>query len=255
MENNPFFMKLYSEINDDFATYSPMTTDEEKMQIINKAMRLFSSNTFSKIKEMRVIEEIDDPIGKFKSGYVNNLFMCRSLLKEIPIPHNPPSHYKIFNETSTNLYENYSRTLDYLTGKFYLNDVISCRDDLNNFNTGRVLCWSNTNILLDHILQTNYQYLDIDLVTFGSPLLIPNYTTLKNSVNLYHEDDWMLGFVSALYNINISDLQKDKLIEIQLDNDQICRLVIISKNKFQIDFTLAPTLAPTLPHRYYYAFF
>lgn len=248
MENNFFFMRFYKEINDDFDTYSPTSTEDEKIQIVNKAMSLFSSSVFPKKNKLAILDDdISDPIETFKSKHDNNLFMCRTLLKDIKIPHSPPNHYKIFNETSTTLYENYSRTLEYLTGKFYINDVIACRNEINNFNNGHVLCWSNTSILLDHILQTNYQKLDIDILTFGSPILVPSYKTITNCTNLYHEDDWMLGFVSALYKLDISDIPRDKLVEIELDNNQVCKMVIISKNKFQNDFTL--------PHRYYYAFF
>ena len=247
MENNPFFNKFYSTISEDFEVYRPGTTDEEKGTIIHKAMRLFSSSRLSPIKKINIDEDIESPIEKFTSTMENRLFMFRSLQTNMTAPHNPPETYKVFNETSFDLYENYSKTLDYLQGTFYIKDVISCRDEINNFKKGRVLCWSNTNILLDHVLQTNYQKLDIDLLTFGSPILVPNYKTISNCINLYHEDDWMLGFVSALHKIDFANIPKDKLIQCEFENNQTSKFVVISRNKFLEGYTM--------PHRYYYAFF
>ncbi len=247
VDNNPFFMKLYNEINTDFITYSPDTSEEERNSIITRAFKLFSSNTFPKVVKINFKEEIENPIKLFSSTRENNMFMFRTLQTNMDIPHIPPDTYKIYKETSFSLFENYSKTLEYLSGKFYINDLVSCRETINKFREGRILCWSNTNILLNHLLQTNYQKLDLDIITYGSPILIPLYDCIKSSVNLYHEDDWMLGFISALYNLDISTISKDKLIEVELSNNQVCKMVIISKNKFVDGFTL--------PHRYYYAFF
>ncbi len=245
MESNPFFMKFYETITEDFTIYKPDTTEEEKQALINRAMMLFSSNKIPKIINITFENDVENPIDTYSSKQQNNLFMFRALHTDAPVPHQPPEKYKMFYETSFNIYENYSKTIDYLNNKFYINDVISCREQLNTFTNGRILCWSNTNILLDHILKTSSKIDDLDILSFGSPILMPKYT--NKCINLYHEDDWMLGFVSVLHKIDFSTIPRDKLVKCTFENGIVSEFVVISRNKFSEGFTL--------PHRYYYAFF
>lgn len=228
--NTPAYSLFFQTILEDIKTHRPLTTEIEKDYLLKKAMKVFSSfvhvATYS-IKESNAT--ISQIMENFKKQQ-NKLFMFRSLTKESPLHVTIPDEYTIFSETSTDIYNNYLRTLD------ALENGVSDSEDINKFYNKcshslikNVFSWSNTGILLNNILQKNDIKFNIkfdNIITYGSPVLVSYHC-----INIYHENDWILGFVSAYYKIDIEKLERNCIYEVYI-NDEVYDLLIASSDTF-----------------------
>lgn len=247
MENNHFFQKFCDTVSEDLKTYRPSTTLEEKNNLLSKGVYILSKiakqHTLNVTKDHKKLTDIAE------SDTKQNLFMFRPLQKGSTPPFPPPSSYDIFCESSSDIYDNYMRTMDYLEGSPIIHDDVElCKDKVRNLcNGSSILCWSNSSILLRQVLSDVSNVKNIEVITYGSPILVPKSNKLSCCLNIYHEDDWILGFISVIYGIDIASLPRDRIIECTEYNDANVQseFVVFSRNHF----------GKTDPHRCYYEFF
>lgn len=217
------FDKFYQTVNIDFDVYRPGTTNEEKQCIFEKVVHLLSTQVHH-IEWISESEYIDSHKGCNKK----NVFMYRKIYDKTIVQHEIPQHYKLFLETSSDLFTNYMKTIDNLQGNsFLIQDIENCKNSILDID--RVLCWSNTSILLNQVLK-KYNNPDLQIITFGSPIILPKYNC-KSCLNIYHEDDWILGFMTALYKIDMSRIQTNIIYHCLIDSKS-CEFVILSSDKF-----------------------
>lgn len=225
MTEQSYFSKFIEVLENDFDTYCPIV-NEKKQDLLDKSIALFNS----KIYNIRTLDTYKIANTDFLKNqkYKKPLFMCRPLFYNCPLPHDIPCKYTVFYEKSYDLYTNYITTINNLSGlDFDEKELLRCKSYVEK--TDKILCWSNSSIILDSLLKNNDKY-DCDILTYGSPMILPKYNS-NSCINIYHEDDWILGFVSALYTLDISKIDKDTLYTFTI-NDNICHMIILSRNNF-----------------------
>lgn len=221
---------FFKMLSDDLNEYRPQTTTEEKMILMKKTLILFTSHnpqiTYTDKFKISDISELFINITKDK------LFMYRKLTEDSILPHVIPPEFEIFEETCGNIYENFISTIDNLSGNsFNLNDILKCENIIKRKK--HILSWSNTSILLNKTLSN----LSIDeqkllyINTFGSPILVPEYSTAY-CMNIYHEDDWILELFDSLYKINTKNIERNYINECIIDGKKCC-FVILSRDHFK----------------------
>lgn len=235
-----YFSQFIEVLESDFNNYCPIS-NEKKQELLDKSISLFNSKIYNiKTISVKKINNIDC----FKTEpHKNPLFMCRQLYKNCPLPHFLPPEYNIFYEESNDLYTNYLSTINtLLNSEFNQSEITRCKSYVDNAD--KILCWSNSSIILNHILK-NKGSNDCNIITYGSPIILPKYKS-NSCINIYHEHDWILGFISALYTLDISKIEKDILYTFSI-NDETCMMIILSQNNFkQVDCE---------PHRCFNYFF
>lgn len=247
MHLHPVLHKFHQTINDDLTMFRPQTTPEERNHVVSRGLYLLNKPrptiSYMYNSPIKALTTITVPHGP-------SLFMCRPLNSKLPLPITPPKDkYKIFKETSTDIYENYLRTIDYLEGHSFLpEDLNKCKSAITN-DILNVLCWSNSSILLNKVLSDCAEMMEknkshLHITTFGSPLLIStdNNTT---AINVYHEDDWILGFMLYLNSLESPEYQVRNTIHTVMIDDKCRKYVILSRDWF------AESTQNQEPHRCY----
>lgn len=234
---------FFKTVNDDLSLYRPNTTTEERLFLFKKGINIFNKYNPQIIwGNFNNLIDINDIMIKDKES---NLFMCRKNTETCELPFIIPNNYEYFLETSTNMYDNYLKTIDNLEGiDFNLDDIKNCRKKI--INKTNILCWSNSSIILNNILNnlTEDESKNINIITFGSPIILPCYYT-KYCINIYHEDDWVIDMVKLLFKLNDKIINLDIIYECFIDNKK-CIFIILSKKYFDIN---------TEPHRCINMFF
>jgi hypothetical protein len=134
----------------------------------------------------------------------NKIFMFRPYVQDTPLPHDIKD-YKLFVESSSKeVYVNYAKTLETLSSK-----KDCCTRDKKRlallFDSAtplNIFSWSNTGILLNNMMHDeNYKdkFINANIITFGSPVLVKK-KACKKCINIYHQDDWILGLLKIVYN-------------------------------------------------------
>jgi hypothetical protein len=229
-------MSFFATILEDLEKHRPDTTEEEKqylVQIIQSLLQkpradlvLLSSSPYEHTEN-----DTSEPA----------LFLWRPLIKDTLLPHALPSNYRIFQETSEDIYSNLLTTLNNLQGNHFNSK------DIDEIVLGSQSCikkmfgWSNTSILLEQVMK-RHSFPETNVFTFGSPVLIP-VMNCKNAVNIYHENDWMLDFVAALYHLNVNSLERNVMHTFLMNGEMITYLYIVTE-----------TDPSTTPHRHYHLF-
>lgn len=233
MDNNSSFTLFFITLERDLSMYRSHTTESEKTDLMKRAFQFFSQDNHDcKLLTSCSINTINEIT--FRPHPQNGLFLYRKLHEGATIPHNIPKHFDIFEESSFDIYENINRTLSNIEGhSFDTDDVERLSLVLNNHSYDGFLCWSNTSIILDHVLRTTDIVLNGQIITFGSPIIIPHRNGVQ-CTNVYHEDDWILGLVNAIYKINLSLLDRNTLHVFDIDGKH-AELVVFSKDKFKKD--------------------
>lgn len=221
------FFKILSK---DLHEYRPETTNEEKIILMKKAITLFSTYNpkiefISNFKIMNINE-------LFINISTDKLFMYRKIIENTKLPHIIPSEFEIFEEKCGNIYENFINTINNLSGhSFNLDDITCCENIIKNKKM--ILSWSNSSIVLNKVLEN----LDVEkqkllyINTFGSPILLPEYST-SYCMNIYHEDDWILELVESLYKININYIELDTINKCIIDGKKTF-FIILSREQFK----------------------
>lgn len=226
MNMNNLFFKT---VNEDLSIYRPETTNEERLNLFKKGMELFTEyNPIIVWSDEYSLLNLDMLMIKDKR---ENLFMCRTNSKYCELPFIIPKNYDIFFETSTNIYDNYLQTINNLKGElFNLDDIDRCKKNI--INKTNILCWSNSSIILNNILSTltKSESENINIITFGSPIILPCYFT-KYCINIYHEEDWVIDMVKSLFKLENKVIKLDIIYKCTIDNKK-CIFIIISKKYF-----------------------
>lgn len=156
------------------------------------------------------------------------LFMSRRLPTE-ELPHTLPSGSQQFFETCNGVYQDYMTTLCNLLGERYIQtDLEMLRSILQENRSCTILCWSNTSIILSHVLKDMTGLENLSVVTFGSPILLP--ADSFKCLNIYHEDDWILGFHESLF---VKDKVVNDCVSTYIDDKQnIYKYLKLSRHNF-----------------------
>lgn len=225
MTEQSYFSKFIEVLENDFDTYCPIP-NQKKQELLDKSIALFNSKIYDiRTHEMHKIANTDFLKNQ---TYKNPLFMCRPLFNNCPLPHTIPHKYEIFYEKSYDLYTNYITTINNISGiDFDQSEITRCKSYIEKAD--KILCWSNSSIILELLLKNQEKY-SCNILTYGSPIILPKYNS-NSCINIYHEDDWILGFIGALYTLDISKIDKDVLYTFTI-NDNICNMIILSRNNF-----------------------
>ncbi len=243
-DNVKTFFKI---IQEDLSVYRPQTSLNEVNKLLATGLSVLNNNknevnkaiesefSFSCIDELKTF--ISANIVLNKKG-----FLWRPLYSGAPIHHVIPSDYDIFTEVSGDIYENYMYTLNALSSKhFDKNDLEKCLQFL--YNHDYILVWSNTAIIVDNLLSENENELkEKNITIYGGTTLVAHKDNLF-ILNIYHEDDWILGFVKNIYNIDLLKELKRNVIYDLFINKKSYKIVIISEDLFHDK--------NVLPHRQY----
>jgi len=229
--NTSAFASFFKTISEDFDIYRPETSDHERDDLLNKAISLFHSETNNKVEIVSKDNVMTIDALKLEQSNKNNLFMYRPLQKGFGLPFEIPSCYDVFEESTGDIYENYIRTIENLGNQSFLTqDIARCKLCLANYTT--VLCWSNTSILLNKVLNDAAEFQNTFVLTYGSPLLLP-LSSLRDCINIYHEDDWVIGLVNAYYKTDLLSLERNIVYEATINGGKRCKFVIFSKDSFK----------------------
>lgn len=245
MDTETLVTKFFQVVDADLSTYRPETTHEEKIALYSQGVALLSkSHHKMEWSSEEPLDGIQIDSLKLQNCKGRNLFMSRTVNNENTLPYEIPNDYDVFLETSYDIYTNYRITLDYLDNKHFCpNDSQRCATAIATCDN--ILSWSNTSILLHHLLDTNPELSkDKILYTFGSPIIVTNKMA-KTCVNMYHEDDWILGLVGALYKIDLNNVKKNVIHNVLVDSE-CAKIVVFSRSTFP-----DPNVDP---HRNYYYF-
>jgi len=190
----------------------PYRTELDFQQLLQKSFEVLSQCPIS----LEHISSEGMPDLKIKGDI---FFMSRRLPTE-KLPHTLTSNHKQFFETCNGVYQDYMTTLYNLLGERYIQtDIETLKSMLQENRSCTILCWSNTSIILSHVLKDMTGLDNLSVITFGSPILLSanNFKCL----NIYHEDDWILGFHEALF-------VKDKTV-----NDELCTYIDDKQNIYK----------------------
>lgn len=234
---------FFQVIKEDLAIHRPQTSLVEINELLtiglsvlnNKkeiSKKVESEGKFSSLEELKTYITTNTVL--HKKG-----FLWRPLYLGAPMHHEIPSDYDIFTEVSGDIYENYMYTLNALSDRhFNKNELKQCQDFLHNHNY--MLVWSNTAIIVDTLLTEN-EIQDKTIIVYGGSLLVAQKDNFV--LNVYHEDDWILGFVKIIYNIDLhKELKRNIMYEIFV-NQNLYKIIILSEDLFK-DKNI-------LPHRQY----
>ena len=199
----------------------PNRTEEEFHKLLQRSFEVLATYPL----RLTYVSSEPMPDIKLKSPM---LFLSRRLSSE-ELPHPLPSDAIQFFETCQGVYQDYMITLDNLLDECFIQSDIDMLKDLINKNKNAViLCWSNTSIILNHILKDMDGLEDLYVVTFGSPILIPSNNF--KCLNIHHEDDWILGFHESLF---IKEQQeKDKVCTYVDSKERVYKYLKLSRNYF-----------------------
>jgi hypothetical protein len=246
MDTESLVTKFFQVVDADLSTYRPETTHEEKIALYSQGVAVLSkvNHTVEWCSEEEPLTEAQVNSFKLKNREGKSLFMSRTVNNENTLPYEVPKTYDVFLETSYDIYTNYRMTLDYLDNKNLCpRDSKKCVSMIEGCNN--ILSWSNASILLHHLLHENAGLADGKYIyTFGSPVLVAHPKT-NVCINLYHEDDWILGLVGALYKIDLNGVTKNVVHNFVVDSECV-KLVVFSRSMFPD--------ASIDPHRNYYYF-
>ena len=243
---NPVINTFFNTVNADIDTHRPDTSHLERKQLIERAMVIFrdTKQQYTLTNEEALIH-IEDYFNKHAT---HGIFMYRPLKHDYPLPHPLQHQHSVFIESSSDIYTNYMKTLDYLEGRDYDSDeLMTCASILINKPKSRILCWSNTAILLDKVLdvlQNSIVDHDHDIITWGSPILLKK--RYNKCVNLYHESDWILGFIGMLYGLDFEQIKRNTKYTLHSSHGESDFIIFAEDN-----FAKYPK---TDPHRYYFLF-
>lgn len=231
--------RFFKVIHADLDIYCPNITNEERGLLLSKGMDMLKAVNYkiSNVQDSGVFDGKD--MKKHK-----NLFMCRKICESACLPHRIPDTFDVFFEKSSDMYSNYMKTLDYLQDiNWDLKDQEQCIKYLRNCEY--LLCWSNSSLLLRHVLEEDPSLsYNKNMITFGSPVLLPTFEA-NTCINIYHEDDWILGLVQALHQVDIAQYPLDRVHSCLVRN-QKCNFLILSRTTFSDD--------QTEPHRCFHYF-
>lgn len=224
---------FFQTVNKDLSIYRPETSDEEKIFLMHKIIELFTEYnpniTFINSYKIINIKELwYSNIPKHKKKHI---FMCRKINEYYELPFNIPKNYDLFFETSTDIYNNYLKTIENIKGNlFNLDDIKICKEVIKNIDN--ILCWSNSSIILNKILENldKEESKDLQIITYGSPIILPCYYS-KYCINIYHEDDWIIELVNSLFKLDIKLLERD-VVYTYIINDKKCMFIILSRKHF-----------------------
>lgn len=148
---------------------------------------------------------------KLPAAATNKIFMYRPHVKNTPLPHKIKSDYKIFIENSSeHVHENYTKTLESLLSNEINEDDKTRLRNLLTRAPLNIFSWSNTGILLNKMMQdSKSSFINANIITFGSPVLVKKYACNK-CINVYHQDDWILGLLKHTYKgFDFSNVKKN----------------------------------------------
>ena len=145
------------------------------------------------------------------SDGANKIFAFRPYVQDAPLPYEIKD-YNIFVESSSKeIHVNYAKTLESLLTKD------SCKFDKKSLASLfskplNIFAWSNTGILLNNMMQDEIykeRFINANIITFGSPILVKKKACNK-CINIYHQDDWILGLLKIVYNgFDFSNVKKN----------------------------------------------
>jgi hypothetical protein len=215
---------LLEMFNTDLDVYRPQTTLEEKANLVNivATMMTTSQRSITSISELPEYTWSDDMKG------VTSLFVFRILCRNDPPTVAISGNYKIFQESSsTDLVINYMSTINAIMGDMSIIDIDVERlhQTISTINPKKIVCWSNSGILLSRYLELYPPpQTAATIYTFGSPVLVPH------CINFYRENDWILDLVMPLYKIDQSQFKKDIMYDIVLGTSGLSTSLIILSN-------------------------
>lgn len=210
--------------NTDLDMHRPQTTLEEKLSLLNivQTMMVTSPRSVTSISERYEYVWSDDLKG------VPSLFMFRILCHNDPPTVQIPDNYATFKESSsTDLVINYMTTINAIMGNTSTidMDIERLHETLSTRNPQKIVCWSNSGILLARYLELYPPpQTDSTIYTFGSPVLVPY------CINFYRENDWILDLMMPLYKIDPSQFKKDIMYDVVLGQSSLKASFIILTN-------------------------
>jgi hypothetical protein len=176
----------------------------------------------------------------------NRIFMYRPHQYDTKLPHIVDGTFSIFVESSEDLFSNYMRTIKNITGEEPIrkDDKERFMSMIGNGNGNgdlNILCWSNSNILLSDVMKNHGNlFINANVINFGGPILLKK-GPCQNCLNIYHQDDWILGLLKIIYDFDFSNVKKNVIHKTKTNEE----FIILSRRIFTSSST------KDHPHRCY----